>query len=361
MARMNPERLSTLTAQHRDVATMEAGMRYLSCLSATHGNVDAARDLLADRWPRSVVHREIVRKAFDDVDVQTKALIAVGATSDQAWAGSLVPQPLVAPLLTHTQQQSLLGRIVGAQRVPFLARVPIQTNSGNYYWIAEGIAKRATKLGFASSPLAKGKISGIIVLSHELVRLSEPFGETAMRDALTGGLVAFQDAQLIDPTVSLIPNERPAAITFGLTPVASTGNLNADVAKLLSTFYAARPTAQRPSLIMSPANAGALAAGGQHPDLRVDGGYAFGVPVYTSAGAANRVVALDAAALLYSDGGLLLDVSREAEIELDDAPVGTAAGVLTSLWQGDLVGYRAERMLWWLAAPNSVQLLTVTP
>jgi hypothetical protein len=31
------------------------------------------------------------------------------------------------------------------------------------------------------------------------------------------------------------------------------------------------------------------------------------------------------------------------------------------LWQQNLVGYRVERFLWWLKAPNAVAYFTVTP
>ncbi len=72
---------------------------------------------------------------------------------------------------------------------------------------------------------------------------------------------------------------------------------------------------------------------------------------------------LDAAAVLYSDGGIDLGISTEGAIEMNDAPAGvpTATTVVTSFWQFDLVGFRVERMLWWIAAPNAVQLLTVAP
>jgi hypothetical protein len=52
-------------------------------------------------------------------------------------------------------------------------------------------------------------------------------------------------------------------------------------------------------------------------------------------------------------------VSRQAAIEMDDAPVGAVPkAVLTSLWQNNLAGFRVERMLWWIKAANAVQLLT---
>jgi hypothetical protein len=302
----------------------------------------------------------VLRKAFDDV--RTKAAVLPGTTTDPAWAGALVTESVVAPLLSLVQQQSLPVRL-NLLRAPFRAKVPIQNVAGNFAWVVQGEPKPATKFGFSSSTLDVGKVAGIVVLTDELVKLSDPTSEPAMRNALTAGIVAFADSQFLDPTVSLIAGERPASITNGLTPVAATGNLNADVAKLLSTLYANRPGVARPALVMSPANAGLLAAGGNHPDLRVDGsGTAFGVRVVTSPSAGNHVVALDADAVAYADGGLSIDVSRQAVIELDDAPVGAVATqVLTSLWECNLAGFRCERMLWWIRAGNGVKFVTVTP
>jgi len=47
-----------------------------------------------------------------------------------------------------------------------------------------------------------------------------------------------------------------------------------------------------------------------------------------------------------------IDVSREASIQMDGAPTNPtdATTVLVSLWQRNLVGLRAERMITWIRA-----------
>jgi hypothetical protein len=88
-------------------------------------------------------------------------------------------------------------------------------------------------------------------VTRELVRLGQPNAETALQTALVSGLVAFQDAQLVDPAVTLIANQRPASLSNGVTPTASTGNgLDADVGALLAALFAARPGAARPALVI---------------------------------------------------------------------------------------------------------------
>jgi hypothetical protein len=354
---MEYERLSSLTQHQRDALGAADCMRYLSALTTSRGANEPAMQSFLNRWPRAV-HAPLVRKSLDQYT--TKAAVPFGTTTDPAWAGPLAQPALIEPVLALVQQQSLLGRIPGLRRAPFNTPVPIQTAIGTYYWVQQGVPKPITKLAFDDPTLPPGKIAGIVVLSSELVKLSAPFGENAMRDALVGGAVHFQDGQMLDPTVAEVANVHPPSITNGVTPVPSTGDLNADVAALLAKLYTSRPGAARPTLVMSPAVAGRLAASGNHPQLTVNGGTAFGCPVVTASGAALHVVALDAAAVLYADGGIVLDISTEAAVEMVDNPAApTATTIVASFWQLNLAGFKVERLVWWVAAPGAVQVLTV--
>ncbi len=53
--------------------------------------------------------------------------------------------------------------------------------------------------------------------------------------------------------------------------------------------------------------------------------------------------------MLADDGQVMIDVSREASVQMNDAPddPASASTVLTSFWQHNLVGIRAERMINW--------------
>ena len=74
------------------------------------------------------------------------------------------------------------------------------------------------------------------------------------------------------------------------------------------------------------------------------GGTFGGVRVVPSPAAGSLVVALDAAGIVYSDGGGSVDTSDEATIELSDAPTDppSAATVYTSLWQTNHVGFSSS-------------------
>jgi len=349
-----PNYLATLTEEKRDEMACADLMRFLSCAAAVRNDsASAAADVYLERFAHTL-HAPTVRKAL--TEWRTKAATTPG---DKAtWAADLAVAPPVDPLLKIVRADSLLGRIAGARKVPFRAAVPRQTATGTFAWTAPNTPKPVTSLAFDTASLPPGKISGIVVLTLELVKLLSPGSETAMQDALVGALVLFQDAQLVDPAVTLIADARPASITNGLTPITTTGSLAGDVAKLLTALYASCPTCQRPTLLMSPAIAGQLAVSGNQPDLTVAGGTCYGVPTYTSAGCGKQVVALDASQLLYADGGLELAVSTQAAIEMNDAPTMAASAIVSSFWTLDLAGFRVERQLWYVQTPGSVQLLT---
>jgi hypothetical protein len=74
------------------------------------------------------------------------------------------------------------------------------------------------------------------------------------------------------------------------------------------------------------------------------------------------VIALQPSLVLYADdGGVTIDASREASLQMDSAPMSPADAttVYVSLWQTNCVGLRAERFVNWLRAnANAVKYLT---
>ena len=72
-----------------------------------------------------------------------------------------------------------------------------------------------------------------------------------------------------------------------------------------------------------------------------------------SAGA--NLILLDPPVLAVADGGLELDTSDQAIVQMDDAPAAASATtVYVSLWQDNLTGIRVERTVNWKAAAGSV-------
>jgi HK97 family phage major capsid protein len=240
-------------------------------------------------------------------------------------------------------------------KVPFNVKVPIQTAGGSYYWAAESAPKPVTKLAFGSGvTLAATKCEGIVAISRELARLSAPGTEPLFQRALVSGLTAFSDRQFLDPAVAAVAGTNPASITNGLTPVATGATLDATVAAVLAALFTARPGATGAVLVTSPANASRLAGTGNNLAATVSGGSVQGVPLVPSEGALTNIIAIDPGGVVVSDGGVVVDISDQAALQFDDAPVGTAAAVVTSLWQTNQIGFKVERLVNYAAVPGAV-------
>ena len=122
------------------------------------------------------------------------------------------------------------------------------------------------------------------------------------------------------------------------------------------------------TFIMSASNALSLSfrtnldGSPEFPGIGINGGSYRGLQFVTSNTAGTNVIALQPALILYADdGGVTIDASREASIQMDSAPASPvdATTVLVSLWQMNCVGLRAERFINWKRAnANAVKYLT---
>lgn len=294
-----------------------------------------------------------------EVGLYLKAAVAPGTTADPAWAGALVPvQNITSEFIELLRPATIIGRIPGLRTVPFNASVPVQTAGGAYGWVGQAKPKPVTKLGFGTAKLEMSKAAGIIVLTEELVRTSSPAAEAICRADMIAGIAGFLDLQFIDPAVAAVANVNPASITNGITPIAASTPIDPlkDIQKLLGALAAGNIPLGGVVLIMSETNALALgfardALGNKlFPGVGVTGGSVEGITVVTSNAAGTNVIALQPSTVLYADdGGVSIDVSREASVQMDSAPdaPATATTVMVSLWQNNLIGLRAERFINW--------------
>ena len=79
----------------------------------------------------------------------------------------------------------------------------------------------------------------------------------------------------------------------------------------------------------------------------------FGIPLVLSANSPQQVTLVDCAHILYSDdGGIEIDTSEEALIQMDSAPTDppVAATVFESLWQKHRWAVKCTRWLAYLRA-----------
>lgn len=322
------------------------------------GVVRDAAVYATDRW-----------KDTPEVGLYLKAAVAPGTATDATWAAPLVNQNIAKDFIELLRPATILGKIPGLRVVPFNTKVPAQSAGGTYGWVGEAKPKPVTKLALTSTSLGYAKAAGIIVLTKELILLSEPNAEDLVRNDMIAGIAQFLDAQFIDPAVAAVAGVNPASITNGAPTAAATTNPMADIMGLIGHFATNNISVDGVTFIMSAANALSLSfrsnldGSPQYPGVTVNGGSYKGLTFITSQAAGGNVIALQPSLVLYADGGIEIDASQEASLQMDSAPASPADAttVYVSLWQTNTVGLRAERFVNWAKAnANAVKYLTAT-
>ena len=154
------------------------------------------------------------------------------------------------------------------------------------------------------------------------------------------------------------------SLTYGVSPTQSTGAtlaaLDANVRSVMTTFANAELGLTAGVWVMSASLAIRLSMmrtnqdSRAFPDLSVNGGTFYGLPVIVSNNVApsgspgdQHLILIDQSnVLLADDGQMMIDVSTEASLEMNDAPTGGATS-LRSLWQNGLMGVKVDRWIHW--------------
>lgn len=108
------------------------------------------------------------------------------------------------------------------RQVPFNIKLPTQTASGSVGWVGEGKRKPVGNPQFGSTTLSHAKIAGIVLLSDELIRFSNPKADQLVRDDLVATVAEFIDREFFDPDKAEA-TESPASMLNGVVAINTTG------------------------------------------------------------------------------------------------------------------------------------------
>jgi HK97 family phage major capsid protein len=305
-----------------------------------------------------------------EVALALKAAVAAGTTTDATWAKPLVNPAVTSDFLPLLRAATILGKIEGLRKVPFNVNVPAQTAGGVVSWVGELKPKPVSAMAFAMENIAFNKVAAIVVLSQELVRFSNPSAEAVVRDSLVKDIAKYLDEQFINPAVAAVAGVNPASITNGAPTAAATTNPLADILGLINHFATNNIPVDGLTFLLSPANALALSfrtnldGSPEFPGIGINGGTYKGLQFITSNTLTTNVVALAPQYILFADdGGVTIDASTEASLQMDSAPVSPVVDttVLVSMFQMNAVALRAERYISWKrVGTNTVKYLTAT-
>jgi Phage capsid family len=351
--------------------------RVVKCFGAAKGNVMQAL-AYAEAHERYKSDEQLI--AVLKASVPAGSVGGDATDSPPGWGGGLVGTEtnVYADFAEFLRPQTILGRfgnngIPSLRIVPF--RVPLisQTAGGHGYWVGQGKAKPLTQFDFTRTTLTPLKVANIAVLTMELLRDSSPSADVLVRDSLAAALRERLDLDFVDPANAGTVDVKPASITNGITGIPSSGTdaaaVRKDIAAVFSAFIAANnpptsgvwimptTTALQLSLMVTP-----LAAR-EFPGITMTGGTLEGLPViaseYVPAVSPGAIVILVNASDIYEgdEGGVAVDMSTEASLEMTDAPTGNSitptAISLVSMFQTNSVALRAERTISWKRRRNN--------
>jgi HK97 family phage major capsid protein/HK97 family phage prohead protease len=342
---------AVITAGKSNMPKGTAFTRYAMALANGRGSLADAM-VFAKRWKDTTP--EVIAALQHKADP--------GTTTDATWAAPLVDQAQIASeFIELLRPATILGRMTGVRRVPFNIKMPVQTSGSTVAWVGEKNPKPVGELAFDTHTLEYTKVAGIIVISEELARLSSPAAEDVVRRDLVAQVAQYLDVQLLTPTVAAVAGVNPASLTNSVTGTAITASgkeaadLRCDLRDLFALLIGNNLSVSGSVLVMSEVMATGIGmmvnAFGQpeFPGLGAMGGTLAGVPVITSENTPDGLVVLikQSEILLADDGGVTLDTSREATLNMADTNPATAASF--NLWQRNCVGIRAERWVNWKA------------
>lgn len=346
---------------HRNLPKGTAFTRYAMALARSRGNVMAAAEIAKQAWGSTT----------PEVEQVLRAAVAAGTTTDATWAAPLAPyQNMQSEFIELLRPMTVLGQINGLRAIPFHVNMPRQTSGASAGWVGQGAPKPVGKLGFDTVSMPHSKIAVIVAITEELARMSTPSAEATVRQDLLETCAQFSDVQFLDPSIAAVANVSPGSITNGITAVDSTGGtvaqVTADLSKAMTTLTSANIAMRSPYWLMHTRTANYLMTLRTSQDIyafrdEMAQGRLLGLPFVASnnmplrdqdtpaspASLEGYIVLMDASEIfLADDGETMLDVSREASLQMDDAP-NAGAQSLVSLWQNNLIGIRAERYIHW--------------
>jgi len=322
----------------------------MRALSAQWFGGGAPAEYFAERWPQAV-HRDLVTKHFETL--YTKAAVA---PTDSVSAAPLMAPGLLRGFLPLVKATSVLGQLP-LTPAPFNVKIAKQITGSSSAWVGENVPKPISKLGFGSITLPWSKTASIVVVTEELLKLTQPGSNEQLQQTLRDEMVIFTDKEFLSTTAAT-PAVRPAGILNGVTPVTP----SADLKLLVNTFFTNKPYPLGPYVVLSPAVAAKVAVLDIGRDVTVNGGTLLGLPVVTTPAAAANAIVLDAPGIYLADGGINFNASQDALIEMVDTTTNppVAATVYHSCWQTNTIAVLCERFVCWVvAASNAVQYLVV--
>lgn len=315
------------------------------------------------------------RRWMDQTPEVAKVLMAAVPAADTTtagWASELVyAENMQNEFIEYLRPMTILGRLTGTRRVPFNVRMGSLTGGTTGYWVGQGKPIPMSKGVTGSASLGITKAAGMAAYDDEILKSSSPSIEVMLRNDLAKAVAQTVDVSFIDPNNGGVANITPASVLYGVTPISATGTnaaaVSADVASVFAAAIAANLNPASGVWVMTPTTALKLSlmltslGGSQYPGISITGGTWMGLPVIVSPNAyisgspqfGNMIVLLlQDEILVADDGGVDIQISNEASIEMLDNPTNLSTGATApttsvSMFQTQSWAIKAVRYVNW--------------
>ena len=244
----------------------------------------------------------------------------------------------------------VLAALAGFQ-VPAYARLQSSASEPTAEWVAGGNRIPVAKPDFDTIFTESSAFAFIVPISRDTAELSDDMATGAIEAIAAPALMKTEDKKVLG-TDAAVSGSNPAGLLAAAAEFSdgSPSALETDLEAMFAHVVEGTPT--RPVLITSPRAALWMAlqrteSGARFPNARVDGtGDVAGIPLLTSAAAANRLILVDASQLVIVDNGLEVGASESAAVLMDDSPSPGAAQEVSG-WGTNTVFLRFTRRVWW--------------
>ena len=212
----------------------------------------------------------------------------------------------------------------GFVRAPINARVALTTISASRLALGEGAVVPLSPVTIQTVSVTPTKVVNLIVVSDELLKDVSAAGQTAFNRALMGAMADAVDkvfvARLLgDAGAFTAASSGPLATNAKNDLRTALLNVNSSSGGKLY-WIAGVNTAKRASTLADSAGGDAFAA------MSPLGGELANLPSIVSSGiAADSLVLIDASGIAADAGPPTVTATTEADVQMDTAPVGTAA------------------------------------
>lgn len=311
------------------------GERFEALRVADEARLPRIREILSS-------HHKVYALTRDQVE-QTKAAVAAGGTAVGDWSEQLAAyNVLAAAFLESLRNYGAFDAMLPAmRRVPFRTRIGASTSALTGSTVSQSQAKPVSKLSLTNTQIDEIKVAALMTVTNELARFGDVAAGNLFATELANAVAVATDSEFIAQLVASATTFASNGATAEHTRVDLRGLLANVTTGARSSLFLLTTSTIAKALSVLNTNTGDAA----FPTINYNGGTIAGIQVLVSDGVSSgNMILADASQIAAASETVTLSASTEAIVNLDTAPDSPLAGsVMTSLWQMNQTGIKAER------------------